>query len=536
MTRALLLSLLLLTACASQSSTVVGTPNPSPTPTPSQVSVPKTEWGQSVLSSSLRLVAGKPALLRVYAVGAQAGLSAALQGDVYLGNIFQDSLNFSGPTTFPLAQASTGDLSQTYQATLPASWVASGLEVRLYADASKSALLADLKPAVGTGTVLYMTMVPVLQPGQSTAPSIPSVSLIKDMLPVKDVQTTTRAPFTYGKTLAADGTNWGDLLSALANLRTTDGSNRYYYGLAKVSYSSGVAGIGYVGYPVALGWDYSSSAPRIMAHEVGHNLSMGHAPCGTTSGLESNWPTAYTNASIGTWGYSLSSGTLYSPSSYKDVMSYCNPIWISDYTYNKMQSYLETNSPQAQSLSAVQEVLLVSGRLSNGQLELNPLQVVQAMPSWPKPGPYTLRLQTGAGLQEIPFSTQVVEAPHGPGQDPSATWREEQFSFSIPNPGVIEGLEVRSAGRSLFQRAAGIQPQSLPSLSLSEQTGSLSLKWDNAVYPYASLAHLGRERTTLGLWLQGGQAQLSTQGLPSGGKFEVVLSDGLNSKRFEVAR
>lgn len=530
MTKALPLALLVaLAACATQSSTVI-TP-----PTSSQVSIVKTEWGQSVLSSSPRLVAGKPALLRVYAVGAQAGLAASLSADVYLGTAFQGSLSLKGPATLPTGQASPGDLGGTYTATLPGNWVASGLEVRLYADSSRSSVLQTFKPAVGAGTVLYLTLVPVIQQGQSASPTIPSTDLLKDMLPVKDVQAITRTPFTYGATVTNSTSDWSSLLDALSTLRSSDGSRRYYAGVVKVGYSSGIAGIGYIGYGVSAAWDASSSSARVMTHEVGHNLSMYHAPCGTTDSLETNWPSAYAGASIGTWGYGLT-GTLYDPAKYKDVMSYCSPQWISDYTYAKIQDYLENNPPQAQSLSAVQNVLLVSGRVGNGVLQLNPLQRIRAVPDRPQPGPYTLRLETASGSQEIPFSAVKVEAPHGPGTDPSRNFEEEHFSFSIPDPGMVTGLEVRGAGRSLLQRVAGLRPQSAPSVSLSEAGGSLSLEWDSAAYPYASVAHLGTERTTLGLWLQGGQARLSAQGLPAGGRFEVALSDGVNSVRLEFSR
>lgn len=533
MSRGLLLALPLLAACSSQSSVTITPPVTNP-PVPGQVRAAKTEWGQSVLSSNLRLVAGKPALLRVYAVGTQAGLSAALGADVYAGAQFKGSLSFKGPATLPTAQAGAGDLSGTYTATLPADWVAGGLEVRLYSDAGKSDQIADLKPAVGTGSVLYLTLVPVIQPDQRT-PAIPSADLMKDMFPVKDVQVMTRAPFIYGSTVTNNGNDWGRLLSAIDTLRTSDGSQRYYVGVVKAGYSSGVAGIGYVGYGAAVTWDAAGSAPGVMAHEVGHNLSMYHAPCGTTDGLEKNWPSAYANAMIGTWGYNLA-GTLYDPNKYKDVMSYCRPSWISDYTYGKLQSFLEANPPKAQSLSQPQDVLLVSGRIKNGVLELNPLQRVRAVPSLPQPGAYTLRLEGASGSQEISYASAKVEAPHGPGTDPNAAWDEEQFSFSIPDPGNIAGLEVRGAGRSLLQRSAGIQSQSVPSASLSEGNGFVSLRWDASAYPFASVAHLGAERTTLGLWLRGGQARLSSAGLPAGGKLEVSLSDGINSSRLEFAR
>lgn len=529
-----LILLLALAACSTQSSTLPTSPS-SPTPSSSQVSLSRVEWGQSVLSSTPRLVAGKPALLRVYAVGAQAELPANLRAEVYLGSAFQGRLSLQGPPTLPTTPAGPGDLDSTYTATLPAGWVASGLEVRLYADSAGSSPLQTLKPTVGAGTVLYLTLVPILTQGQSTPPTLPPTDLLKDMLPVRDLQTLARAPFTYGAPFQGSSSDWSSLLSALSTLRSSDGSRRYYAGVVKVGYSSGIAGIGYIARGVSVSWDAANSSARVMTHELGHNLSMYHAPCGTSDGLETNWPSAYAGASIGSWGYSLS-GTLYDPAKYKDVMSYCGPQWISDYTYSKIQAYLENNPPQAQSLVVAQEVLLVSGKVHKGELWLNPLQRVWAVPDPPQPGPYTLRLETPAGLREISFSSVPLEAPHGPGTDPDPGFAEEHFSFSIPNPGAVMGLEVRSGSRSLLQRAVGLRPQSAPGVSLGETNGVLSLKWDSASYPYASVAHLGAERTTLGLWLRGGSAQISTQGLLVGGRFEVVLSDGVNSVRLKFPR
>jgi hypothetical protein len=68
-----------------------------------------------------------------------------------------------------------------------------------------------------------------------------------------------------------------------------------------------------------------------MAHELGHSLGLPHAPCGVDGG-----PFPYENASIGVWGYSLGAQELRDPSEYKDMMSYCDPSFISDYNFEKL--------------------------------------------------------------------------------------------------------------------------------------------------------------------------------------------------------
>ncbi len=536
--RAIGLATLFLVACnASPSVDVPAIPAIS-----GEVTIQKVEWGQSVLKPELRLVAGKPTLLRVYLTGDREGLPVGLKGEVFRGTNRLGELHFTGPASLPIT-INPAELEQTFRATLPTAWVAAGLEVRLLADPSNQideSNEADnrqtLRPPVGTGTVLPLTLVPVLQPGQTAQPVLPGTELLRDMLPLRDVQTVTRAPFSYGATISNASSDWSSLLSALRSLRTSDGSSRYYYGVVRVGYSSGIAGIGYIGLPVSAGWDFSASAARVMAHEIGHNLGRDHAPCNVAG--EPNYP--YSGGSIGTWGYSLASAALKNPTQYKDVMSYCTPQWISDYSYAGMQSFLEALPPasESQSLAAPQEVLLIGGRIREGQVLLNPITKMWAIPEPPRPGAYRLRLDASGGLVDISFQTERVEAPHGPGQPPEESGSEEHFSFSLPNPGLVRGLEITSEGRRLFQRAANVRPQGLgaPNVRVSEQNHMLVLSWDSQTYPYATVAHLGGERTTLGLWLMGGEARLSIEGLASRGRLEVALSDGVNTVREEFAR
>jgi hypothetical protein len=67
-------------------------------------------------------------------------------------------------------------------------------------------------------------------------------------------------------------------------------------------------------------------------HEIGHQHGRGHAPCGATDGLDGKYP--YTNAFTGAWGFDYRLLTLESPLKAHDMMSYCEPWWISDYTYS----------------------------------------------------------------------------------------------------------------------------------------------------------------------------------------------------------
>lgn len=313
-------------------------------PTGQNLAIAKVEWGQSVLKETLRLVAGKEVLLRVHLVASPSplSLSGPLAGAVYHGGTFQGNLTFTCPNPIPTA-TSPGDLATTCNATLPGPWVTSDLGVELRADPDNQVQETDetdnartLTPQVGAGTVLHLTVVPVVHQGvTATVPSFAEALLA--VWPLKDVNYATRAPYTYAGTLSpTDGNTWADLLDELRILRQTDGSGRYYYGFVRVGYTSGIAGIGDLGFPVAVGWDYAGSAPAVMAHELGHNFGRYHAPC-EVSNPDPNYP--YPNATLGTWGYDRRNNSLKDPNAYHDLMSYCSPLWISDYTYEGAQGF-----------------------------------------------------------------------------------------------------------------------------------------------------------------------------------------------------
>lgn len=520
--------------------------------------ISRVEWGQSVFKENLKLVDGKQALLRVHVLADRTGLSTTLRAQVFRGGAYQGDLTISGPASVPTSE-NPADLSQSYRGMVPANWVGTGLEVRLQADPDNALSESDesnnsrvLTPAIMTlGNVLPITSVPVRYTDTGAAntvrtPNIPDYAgFLVDLFPLRQVQTQTRAtPYNFSGNLR-NSADWSRLLSELRTLRQTDSSSRYYYGFVQTGYSSGIIGIGYIGLPVSAGWDANSnnnlandSSAWVVAHEVGHNFARYHAPCGATSGLDSSYP--YANATLGTWGYSLVRSLLLAPGSYRDVMSYCDPQWISDYNYEAIQRYLEQNPPSATSVLSQlsQTVLLIGGKIRGSLVTLEPILRLQAAPSSPEAGPYRLRLQTSSGPREIPFDTYKVASPHGPGVAPGAGDPEEHFSLLLPDPGDLQLLEVLRGGSPILRRDLSLTRMSTddPAIRLSELGGSLTLTWVPSVFPYASVAHLGQGRTTLAFSLTGGEARLPTQGLPPSGRWEVALSDGFNTRRFEFVR
>jgi hypothetical protein len=492
-----------------------------------ELRISKVEWGQSVVTETLRLVEGKPALLRVYVLNDKPGLDKVnVEAEVKSSTGAPlGKLTLVGPASPPISEVAAA-LNQQWTVTVPAALVVAGMEVTIKADSTNTYVEADelnnvkvVKPAVGRGNVFALTQVPVVSGGLTGTP-FDAQPIMTRMWPVKSVDTRLRAPYTFSGTISGfSSAGWGNLLQSLASTRQADGSNRNYYGFVKVNYQSGVAGIGYVGMEAATGRDDS---PDTLAHELGHNMGRNHAPCGGAAGADANYP--YAGAKIGTWGYDAANGKLMSPTTYYDLMAYCPPEWVSDYNYKAVQTFLEAQ-PKIIAAPEMAERVLVAGAIRSGKVTFRPLQrMFAASDEAQADGTAMIRLSSAHGrVVTVPVVIREV-----------GDLDEQHFQAMLPDLGTLQSVELVSGGTVLAKVVA--TPPAAPRYELRRVDGStLLLKWSSTRFPSASVAHFSDtgERTTLGLWLEGGELRIRTDGL-TGGHFEVGMSDGLNSLRDDV--
>jgi len=180
--------------------------------------------------------------------------------------------------------------AQSFNVELPGTWVRSDFRcaskwIRCASWVHRS--VVDATPAVGLGSAHGDRAGPRSSRAALCRRCRPPGSARRDLarfpIPAANITVTVRQPYTL--TSVVDGldtsTEWQNALSELNQLRAMEaGSNtRFYFGFVRRS-GGGIAGIGYVPGRTALGWDSSTGWQRTMSHELGHNLSRPHAPCG----------------------------------------------------------------------------------------------------------------------------------------------------------------------------------------------------------------------------------------------------------------
>ncbi|MGH7696367.1 MAG: hypothetical protein ACRENH_15385, partial [Gemmatimonadaceae bacterium] len=244
------------------------------------------------------LVAGRDGLVRVF-VKANTVNTAQPQVRVrlYNGSTLLSTLTLSAPTSSVPTSPDDATLTSAWYGTISGSLIQPNL--RILADVDPGNAITEASesdntwPGSGTAATMFVKtvstfsvrLVPIKQSNDNTGNVTASnaatfLNDVRRMYPVNVIDADVRATYTTSAgILQANDNNgaWSTLLSEINALRAADGSSRYYYGIVKTTYSSGIAGLGYLGAPAAIGWDYLPSGSDVLAHELGHNFGRLHS-------------------------------------------------------------------------------------------------------------------------------------------------------------------------------------------------------------------------------------------------------------------
>lgn len=219
-----------------------------------------------------------------------------------------------------------------------------------------------------------------------------------------------------------------DLLGETNTIRLSDGGDGYYQGQmsGRVTCAAGVAWLNHKA---------SFSVPHgvTIAHELGHNLNLRHAPCNDPADPDADFPQE--DGSIGNYGWSFRMDSVRDKDDYYDMMGYCNPNWISGYFFDKAARYRRARSSMYKppSSSPVQSLLLWGGLDEEGRPYLKPSFVMELASELPHSGgDHQLVGQTQDGKVLFALSFDMPEVADLPG-------KASVFTYALPVEGVWAG-------------------------------------------------------------------------------------------------
>ena len=436
--------------------------------------------GTQNLQTEVPLIAGREALLRVFATANDFN-SFNLEGRARFfrngSEVYSTSLSALPGIPTDIEE---GRLGLSLNARIPAHVLQPGLSLMVELDPDNELPLLEgsltrfpvegrLRLDVRALPPLELTIIPVSYHTEAnrgtnaaiidfardlaTSDSRETISRVRAVMPVGEMRVRLRDPYVTW----ADTTDGGmyQLLREIELIRhlETEGTGEYYHGLyahprRRVSGSRWTGGVAYLGGHSALSWwapgsmTRNAGIARLFAHEFGHNLSLGHAPC-NTSDPDPEFP--YADGNIGVWGHTFLEpsatelGRLFHAVETTDVMTYCHDVswWLSDYNFIKAFEHrlaIATGVSATRSVNPEQTLILWGG-IDDGSPVLEAPFVYDARVKLPDgPGTYALSGFDVQGERLFSFSFEPdTRSDHAGGSS---------FLFAIPlDPDWIDSLD-----------------------------------------------------------------------------------------------
>ncbi|WP_420634967.1 Ig-like domain-containing protein [Candidatus Palauibacter sp.] len=414
------------------------------------------------------LVAGEKALLRVFPVANRTSSQGipAVRARFYRDGREVHLEDIPGKSTPIPTEVDEGDLAKSANAEIPGREIQPGLEMVIEIDpegtldpglgvAQRIPETGRLVVDIRTMPLLDLTLIPFIwsQHHDSTV-----VDWVEEMaadpenhelmrgafavLPVGDLAVKAHEPVL---TTTNDRFR---LLHETETIRVMEGANGHYMGMIESAVAQGVSSqpgrSSFVELQEGLGGP--------IAHELGHNFNLGHAPCGNAPGPDAGFP--YPGGTIGAWGYDFRGGGSLIHPFRPDLMSYCGG-WISDYHFtNALRFRLVDEGPSESAAFApsTTSLLLWGGVDADSVPFLEPTFVVDAPPELPRSGgAYQLTGRTEGGVELFSLRFDMPSLADGDGRSSFVFvvpvrpgWEGNLASITLSGPGGSATLDGES--------------------------------------------------------------------------------------------
>jgi hypothetical protein len=315
--------------------------------------------GTTVPTPSAPVIAGRPGMLRVYVTPAAEWARRSVTAELHLlaGGVERSIPSQKLDVSMPSDDAKPGS---AFDFALGAADVPPGvtLSMTLRDDAGASMRVPSDGSALDLHALAGMTVKIKVVPfqyngdgsGRVSDTSAPAMKTLHDaifaMYPTASVEVAVRAqPLALTDVLTPMGGGWANALAALAPTRASDAvpDDTYIIGLvdpattlATFCPSGCVTTFGNrpvdkdVSGRITVLAGFPETVKGSSATALGTAMGRLHAPCGGAANPDPMFP--YANGRSPTPGFDIVSAT-FVPSGYGDLMSFCTPSWVTDYTF-----------------------------------------------------------------------------------------------------------------------------------------------------------------------------------------------------------
>lgn len=475
------------------------------------------------------LIEGRDALLRVFVTGDRRSYyQPRVEVLFFRSDALVHGLAINPEYRLLPVSVDESQLELSYNATIPGSVIMPGtdLVIRLDKDGVVPATPESQLRIPEAGRVrldvrpvprLDLTVVPIKVAAdpkglihrwvEDVTPTSDKLAMVRSLLPISDFTVTRHEGFLTTADLSI-GRGWGELLGELVFLRIREGERGYYYGAMLLGEDAIWDGLGQIGYPASIG----KADPGTLAHELGHNMGLRHAPCGGATSVDRAYP--HDGGTIGAWGYDFEREHVVSATLYKDLMGYCQPRWISDYHFARAMGFrlyrealvmgsargvapvgadapAEASAPGTDWLAGPvtrsggtytratgEKTLLLWGRAVGGELVLDPAFMVDAPVTLPtSDGPYRLEGLGPAGERRFSLSFAMRPLEYGGGN----------FVFAVPfdpeRDGALDRVELWGPEGSHALERFGSRPMAMVTERGSGKLRAVLRDWNGTLPP-----------------------------------------------------
>jgi hypothetical protein len=483
-------------------------------------------------AQSVPLVAGRKTVLRIYPV---SGRSDPVDNVHFLVEGFRNNVALPGSpyTAGPWAifsSTSRKSYTKSDEISLPPEWTTAGTtKIRLtidpndqFGESIESNNSRELQVTFTNIPSLGITLVPVNFhiPDGTIVPAdklivTDGISQMMPLYPLSGVSVTIHAAVDWTGDLTKTS-DWSRYLNFITGLKASERApaKQVYYGLVPLSYKNpAYGGLGWMNQRSSVGFLYA------LAHEVGHNFNLPHAPCGVSG--DSSYP--YPNAIIGQDALDVYSFSIKEASSYFDVMSYCGPTWFSDYNYTKLYNNQKQVGAVQQALVEGQGLLVRAELNSDGGVDWAPFYVLDGPVLEPVPSDsaYQIELVDDSGLSLGSYPVDLYQSEYK--ENPARL-----FTLIPLHTAVIGRVNLWKSGQLIGEK---LNPSPLTNagteLKITQGAKKLFLTWKPDSEPAILRYRLAGspDWVTLGIDIISPGYELDSQSLSKGQlEFEVITA------------